>query len=81
MEEDNMGETYEVYPGWPNFPKGVVPEFKDVSSEEKLELVKSEWYGPIERLVIQWTNDNTKTAGALTRRICKLLNSKNEKAT
>lgn len=74
--QDDMGEPYEVYPGWPNFSKGVVREFKDVTPEEKLELFKSEWYGLIERLVIDWNNDGTKTAGVLTRRICKLLNSK-----
>lgn len=74
--EDDMGEPYETYPGWPNFAKGVVPEFKDVKPEEKLELFNSPWYGLIERLVIEWNNDGTKTAGVLTRRICKLLNSK-----
>ena len=74
--EDDMGEPYEVYPGWPNFPKGTVREFKDVTPEEKLELAKSDLYGLIERLVIDWNNDGTKTAGVLTRRICKLLNSK-----
>lgn len=77
MAEDDMGEPYEVYPGWPNFAKGVVHEFEDVKPEEKLDLFKNEWYGLIEKLIISWNNDGTKTAGVLARRICQLLNSRN----
>lgn len=74
LPEENAGETYEVYPGWPNFPKGTVREFKDVSEEDKRVVINLPYYQDIERLIIDWSNDNTKTAGRLARRIVKLIN-------
>jgi len=35
-------------------------------------------YSEIEYLIIQWSNDGTKTAGSLTRDIMKLIESKDE---
>ncbi len=35
-------------------------------------------YSEIEYLIIQWSNDGTKTAGSLTREIMKLIESKDE---
>lgn len=36
-------------------------------------------YNQIEDLIIRWSNDGTKTAGTLTRKIMKLLEKKEEK--
>jgi len=36
-------------------------------------------YSQIEDLIISWSNDGTKTAGTLTRKIMKLLEKKEEK--
>jgi hypothetical protein len=37
-----------------------------------------ELYSEIERLIIMWSNDGTKTAGYLTRKIMKTLNKNSE---
>ena len=39
---------------------------------------KETLYAEIEYLIIQWSNDGTKTAGSLTREIMKLIESKDE---
>jgi hypothetical protein len=60
-----------VYPGYPNFRKGVIPEFKDAYPRSGVDVDNR--YNDIENLVIGWSNDGTKTAGVLTRRILEYL--------
>ena len=74
--EESAGETYEEYPGWPIFPKGTVTPFEDVSEEDSRVLINLPFYKDIEKLVLEWSNDNTKTAGVLARRIMKLINKR-----
>lgn len=40
-----------------------------------LDESEKDLYNDIEDLIIRWSNDGTKTAGALTRRIMSLLKS------
>lgn len=68
-----MGETYEVYPGSPKFAKGLVADFEDVPEKEIPNCMRGNRYKDIESLIIQWSNDGTKTAGTLARRICLYL--------
>lgn len=67
-----MAKKTEIYPGYPEFPKGVVPEFKDVRlpslGDRDMNL-----YTDIEKLAIAWSSDGTKTAGVLARRILQRL--------
>jgi hypothetical protein len=72
-KEDSNGETYEKYPGAPTFAKGVVPEFEDIPEGEKKSYTTCDRYREIEKLIIQWSNDGTKTAGTLARRISKYI--------
>ncbi len=74
--EESAGETYEKYPGWPIFTRGAVIPFNDVSEEDSRVLINFPFYKDIEKLIIEWNNDNTKTAGVLARRIMKLINKK-----
>lgn len=48
-------------------------EFKDLSENDK------KIYAEIENLIIFWSNDGTKTAGTLTRRIMYLLEQNKNK--
>ena len=72
-EVENNGETYESYPGSPLFPKGVIEEFKDVKEDEVNSLINNDLYKDIEKLIIHWNNDGSKTAGRLIRRIIQII--------
>jgi len=43
--------------------------------------MEKELYSEIEGLIIEWSNDRTKTAGYLTRQIMKLLSDDNNRNT
>ena len=43
--------------------------------------MEKELYSEIEGLIIEWSNDGTKTAGYLTRQIMKLLSDDNNRNT
>ena len=43
--------------------------------------MEKELYSKIEGLIIEWSNDGTKTAGYLTRQIMKLLSDDNNRNT
>jgi len=64
------------------FKKRAVVPFEDVEWKDKFQEIKQagqidiELYSDIEKLIIHWNNDGTKTAGCLTRRIFQLLNDK-----
>ena len=40
-----------------------------------------ELYSEIENLIISWSNDGTKTAGSLTRKIMSLMQTKSEQVS
>jgi hypothetical protein len=67
-----MAKKTDIYPGYPEFPKGVIPEFEDCKLPTLAQKDK-DLYHDIEALAIQWSNDGTKSAGILARRIIQHL--------
>ena len=48
-------------------------ESKEVSPQETPVIENPILYAKLEHMIMEWSNDETKTAGELTRRILKLI--------